>query len=145
MRFIPFPASSILSTKNAHKFCTFLLFAFTKVFTHMSPHVFLLFFFSWFWRVTTHARILYDFISPLSSLCHRRMHFRNFLFFLHFLNASWLRSARALSRLALLLFCFVYSNLRAPFNQLQSVCLFCLALLVCSSSIPPIQRDALRF
>lgn len=29
MRFIPFPASSILSTKNAHKFCTFLLFSHT--------------------------------------------------------------------------------------------------------------------
>lgn len=35
MRFIPFPAS-ILSTKNAHKFCTFLLFAFTKLVSHMS-------------------------------------------------------------------------------------------------------------
>lgn len=142
MRFIPFPAS-ILSTKNAHKFCTFLLFAFTKVFTHV-----IMFFSLFFMVLTCYNPCSYPIWLHFSTaLCHRRMHKKQFLFYFLFfwMQAGSVRLARALEADSSSFFCFVYSNLRAFQSVTESVCLFCFAWLVCSSSIPPIQRDALRF
>lgn len=128
MRFIPFLL--VLSTKNVHKFCPFLM---PSKFSHMSS----CFMFhvsssssQWFCLTVLQPMLFvsYDFNSHL--MCHRRMHMKlPLLFFIiFFLNASWLRSARA--RLLVFSLFSVYSNLRG-FNQLQSaqVCLFFVCLL----------------
>lgn len=121
MRFIPFPAS-VLSTKNAHKFCTFLLFAFTKLVSHMSS----CFSLSFLHGSDVLQPMLVSYMTSFLRSCvpHIEECIRNFFssFSSFWMQAGSVRLSRARSRRALL---FFYSNLRA-FNQLQSVCLFVL-------------------
>lgn len=125
MRFIPFPAS-ILSNKNAHKFCTFLLFAFTKLVSHMSS----CFFLSFFMVLTCYNPCSYPiwlhFSAPVCHTSKNALETFSLLFPLFECKLAPFGSrARVRGWFFSFYFSFVYSNLRAS-NQLQSVCLFVL-------------------
>lgn len=105
-----------LSTKNVHKSCTFLLFAFTK-FSHMS---------SYFFRVLTcYNPCSYPMTLFLHS-CAIEECIRNIIFFFLFWMQAGLRLARALFFFFILICPFSISyNLYACFALFCFACLFC--------------------
>lgn len=126
MRFIPFLL--VLSTKNAHK-SAHILVAFKVFFTHAL--MLDLFFFSRFWRVTTHDRILWlHFSSHVPSKNALETSPTSSFLLLECKLAPFGCCAR--TPLMLFFVCVFYSNLRAV--QSVTICLHvCLvfALLVC--------------
>lgn len=128
MRFIPFLL--VLSTKNAHKFCTH--FGCLQSLLHTCPPSCLIcFFFSRFWRVTTHDRILWlHFSSHVPSKNALETSPTSSFLLLECKLAPFGCCAR--TPLMLFFVCVFYSNLRAV--QSVTICLHvCLvfALLVC--------------
>lgn len=121
MRFIPFPAS-ILSTKNAHKFCTFLLFAFTKLVSHMSS----CFSLSFLHGSDVLQPMLVSYMTSFlrSSVPHIEECIRNFFssFSSFWMQAGSVRLSRARSRLALLFFFILICALSISYNLFA--CLF---------------------
>lgn len=108
---------SSLSTKNAHKFFTFWL---PSKSSHMPS---CLVFFSWFWRVTTHARILWlHFSSHVPSKNALETFPSSSSFSAFRMQAGSVRLSRAHLMLFLFLLVFLFILICARFNQLQSVC-----------------------
>lgn len=120
--FHSFPSS--LSTKNAHKFFTFWL---PSKSSHMPS---CLVFFSWFWRVTTHARILWLHFSSHVPSKNALETFPSSSFSAFRMLAGSVRLSRAhlMLFLFLLVFFLVYSNLRA-FQSVTICLLVCLFTL----------------